>query len=247
MFKWLKKLGLVLFEGDSQGDKGDAGKGKAVEFTKEQQEAVNGIVQERLAREKEKYRDYEELQKFKTEHQKQLDAQTQKDLEAKKEYDKAKEGYEKKLTDMQGVISQKEQALVDARIGYNLDAELSKQNAYIEEARALLKGQVSVGQDGSLFIKGKDANSLDVNLTIEQGVKDFLAKRPHLVKANARSGAGTTAAAAGDTSAATGADDLMKLNEEYISAVNKRDIKRAQELRTKIKGFLTAKGVNRNA
>ncbi len=240
MFKFLSRLGLVLFEDEKPPVKG-------VEFTKEQQEAVNNIVQERLAREKEKYKDYEDLQKFKSEHQKQLDAQAQKDLEARKEYDKAKEGYEKQLTDAKGIITQKDQALLDARIGYNLDAELSKQNAYIEEARALLKTAVKTDAEGNLYIDGKDANNMPIKFTIEQGVKDFLTKRPHLVKANARPGAGTPPAGGEGGTGAGGADDLMKLNEEYIVAHNRGDHKRAQELRTKIQGILTAKGVSRNA
>ena len=242
MFKWLKVLGLVLF--DDVKPEGD--KGAAVKFTPEQQEAVNNIVQERLARQAEKFKDYEDLQKFKLEHQKQLDAQTQKDLEARKEYDKAKEGYEKQLSDAKGVITQKDQMLLDARIGYNLDAELSKQNAYIEEARALLKSAVKIDTEGNLYIDGKDANNMPIKFTIEQGVKDFLTKRPHLVKANARSGAGTTGAATGE-GAAAGVDDLMKLNQDYIVAQTRGDTKRAQELRAKIKANLTAAGVSRNA
>lgn len=242
MFKWLSRVGLVLFEDDPA-----ATKGAEVKFTKEQQEAVNNIVQERLAREKEKYKDYDDLQKFKSEHQKQIDAQAQKDLEARKEYDKAKENYEKQLNDAKGVISQKDQMLLDARIGYNLDAELSKQNAYIEEARALLKTAVKVDTEGNLYIDGKDANNMPIKFTIEQGIKDFLTKRPHLVKANARSGAGTTGAAAGETGAAAGADDLNTLNQQFAVAQQRGDHKGAQALRTKILGILTASGVSRNA
>lgn len=242
MFKWLSKLGLVLFDDDP-----NAGKPPVkAEFTPQQQEAVNGIVQERLSREREKYKDYDDLVKFRFEHQKQLDMQAQKDLESRKEYDKAKEGYEKQLADAKNIISQKDKDLLDARIGYTLDGELSKSNAYIEEARALLKSAVKSDTEGNLYIDGKDANNMPIKFTIEQGVKDFLTKRPHLVKAQARPGAGTTAAAAGEGQAAQGADDLMKLNQEYITAHTKGDVKRAQELKTKIQGILTAKGVNRN-
>jgi len=240
MFKFLSRLGLVLFEEEVKPP-------VKVEFTKEQQDAVNAIVQDRLAREKDKYRDYDDLVKFKTDHQKQLDAQTQKDLEARKEYDKLKELHGKELADAKAVITQKDQALLDARIGYNLDAELSKQNAYIEEARALLKSNVKVDAEGNLYIDGKDANNMPIKFTIEQGIKDFLTKRPHLVKANARPGAGTLPAGGDGGAGAGGADDLMKLNEEYIVAHTSGNHKRAQEIRTKIKGILTAKGVNRSA
>ena len=219
---------------------------KGTKFTPEQQEAVNAIVQDRLAREREKYKDYDDLAKFKTEHQKQLDAQAQKDLEAKKEYDKAKEGYEGKIKELSGVITTKEQNLLNMRIGYTLSGELSKQNAYAEEAAALLMPQVIADKDGNLFIKGKDANNLDVNLTIEQGVKDFLTKRPHLVKAAARPGAGTPPDGGAGGAGAGGADDLNKLTQEYNVAQSRGDHKRAQELRVKIQQNLTAKGINRN-
>jgi hypothetical protein len=226
--------------GDDAGDKGgDKGVDKGLS-----QDAVNAIVQERLSREREKFKDYDDLVKFKSEHQKQVDAQTQKDLETRKEYDKAKEVYETKIKELSGVVSTKDQSILDMRVGYSLTNELSKANAYVEEATALLKTQV-ISQEGSLFIKGKDANNLDVNLTLEEGVKQFLAKRPHLVKAQARLGAGTTGAASGDGTAASGADDLMTLNEEYLKAHTSGDHKRARELKVKIQQVLTSKRVNR--
>jgi len=208
------------------------------------QDAVNAIVQERLAREREKFKDYDELVKFKGEHQKQVDAQTQKDLEARKEYDKAKEVYDKKIQELSGVVSTKDQAILDMKITHSLTNELSKANAYVEEAAALLKGQV-ISVDGGLFIKGKDANNLDVNLTIDEGVKQFLAKRPHLVKAQARLGAGTPPANGGDGGAGSGAEDLMTLNEEYLKSHTSGDHKRARELKVKIQQALTSKRVNR--
>ena len=207
------------------------------------QAAVNAIVQERIAREREKYKDYDTLVKFRNEHQQQLDAQAQKDLEARKEYDKAKETYENKIKELSGVVSSKDQSILDMKIGHTLTNELSKANAYVEEAAALLRGQV-ISVDGGLFIKGKDGNNLDVNLTIEEGVKQFLAKRPHLVKAQARPGGGTPPAG-GDPGAGSGADDLMTLNEEYLKAHTSGDHKRARELKVKIQQVLTSKRVNR--
>jgi len=45
------------------------------------QDKVDAIVQDRLAREKAKFSDYDDLRKFKTEHEKQLDAAKTKDRE----------------------------------------------------------------------------------------------------------------------------------------------------------------------
>jgi len=246
---FLHFLMLSILELGNRGEVGKEGtddKSKAT-FTSEQQEAVNAIVQERLARERDKYKDYDSLVRFKEDHQKELDARAQKELEDRKEYEKAKEGYETKIKERDVVITSKDQALLDMRISHTLNNELLKQNAYIEEAIALLKSSV-ISQDGGLYIKSKDANNIDVNLTIEEGVKQFLAKRPHLVKAQARPGAGTPPAggSGGDNGAGSGVDDLMKLNDEYAVAFSKGDYKRARELKVKIQGILTSKNISRS-
>lgn len=210
---------------------------------------IDKLFQDRVNREREKYSDYDDLKKFKDEHQKQLDAQTQKDLEAKKEYDKAKEAYEKKIADLSGVVTQKDKDISSLRINHALSGELSKANAYVEESMALLAGQVQQNADGTLFIKGKDQNNLDVNLTLEEGVKQFLAKRPHLVKAAARAGSGSTGSGAEGNAGGTAsgqAADLMQLNQDYLTAKMSNNHKRAQELKVQIEKALTAKNISRN-
>jgi hypothetical protein len=206
------------------------------------QDQLNQIVEDRLARERTKYVDYDELRTFKTEHQKQLDVQTQKDLETRKEYDTAKSNYEKQVKDLQGVVTQKDVSINDLHITHALTSELSKQKGYIEEATALLK-PVAVIKDGIVLIKSKDANGIEVTLPVAEGVKQFLAGRPYLVQAQNRSGGGSGGGE--HTAEAPGTDDLKSLNEQLQQAVISRDNKRVGELRTQITAALAAKGIRR--
>ncbi len=66
------------------------------------QAQVDAIVQDRLAREKSKYSDYEDLRKFKSEHQQAQDAQQLKLLEEQKKYDEALKIHNEKLQLCQG-------------------------------------------------------------------------------------------------------------------------------------------------
>ena len=208
------------------------------------QAQVDAIVQDRLAREKSKYSDYEDLRKFKTEHEKNLEAATQKELEAKKEYEKLKEGWTKKEQEYAGVITKKEAEITDMRIGSSLMGEIVKQNAYAEETMALIKQQAVFDKEGNIRIKGRDANGLEVMDSVEEGIKKFLTQRPHLVRATQKAGGGTGAGGAG-AGAGTGGDDLNTLNEELLQATKVRDYKRVGELRMKISAVLAAKGIRR--
>jgi len=210
------------------------------------QAQVDAIVQDRLAREKSKYSDYEDLRKFKTEHEKNLEAATQKELEAKKEYEKLKEGWTKKEQEYAGVITKKEAEITDMRIGSSLMGEIVKQNAYAEETMALIKQQAVFDKEGNIRIKGRDANGLEVMDSVEEGIKKFLTQRPHLVRATQKAGGGTGAGGAGaGAGAGTGGDDLNTLNEELLQATKVRDYKRVGELRMKISAVLAAKGIRR--
>ena len=161
------------------------------------QDRVDAIVEERLARQKSKYSDYEDLQKFKSQHEKELEQATQKELEAKKEYEKLKEGWTKKEQEMSGVITKKDAEIIDMKIGNALMSELTQQNAYLEESMALLKSQAVFDKDNNLRIKGKTADGLDTLHSVTEGVKQFLTVRPHLVKASKLGGGGTPPGGAG--------------------------------------------------
>jgi hypothetical protein len=218
---------------------------KKVEAAQEEkllpQSQVDAIVQDRLARERAKFADYEDLRKFKTEHEKQLDQAKQQELEARKEYEKLKEGWGTKEKDYQGVIAKKESEISDMKISGSLLGEISKQNAYAEETMALLKQQAVFDKEGNVRIKGRDANGLEVMDSVEEGVKKFLVSRPHLVRAQQRAGGGTPPGSPGG--AAPESNDLNTLNGEYIAANSRGDYKAAAEIKKKIRAALQTQGV----
>jgi hypothetical protein len=191
---------------------------------------VDAIVQERLSRERAKFSDYDDLRKFKTEFEKTQDAKQLQLLEEQKKYQEAKDTYEKKINEFQGVISKKDLDIKDMRISGLLMTEITKQNAYAEETMALLKSQAEFDKEGNIRIKGRDAK--------------FLASRPHLVKAANRAGGGT-AAGSSSAGAGTGANDLAGLNEEFAQAQSRGDYKMISEVGKKIKIALAAQGVRR--
>lgn len=206
----------------------------AGEFTPEQQVKVDAIVKERLARTKEQFKDYEDLKSFKEKAESEKNALTQKQLEEQRNYDEAKKGYEKKISDYDGLIKQKDQSITGLKINHALSGEVSKQNGYVEEAMALLNGNAIFDPaTGEVKIKGKDSNGIDTMLTVEQGVKQFLEARPHLVKAAGRKGGDTTTGNA-TGSGNTTAPDLTALNEEYAKAIQTGNRKRAGELKLQV-------------
>jgi len=226
---------------------------KEVKETQEQpqekmlpQTQVNAIVEERLARERQKYADYEDLRKFKTEHEKQLEKATQKELEAKKEYEKLKEGWQKKEEEYKGLVQKKDLALVDMKISTSLLSEVTKQNAYVEETMAMLKNNAIVDTEGNIRIKGKDVNGMDSLDTVEEGVKKFLSQRPHLVKASNRQGAGTPPLNMAGAGQGAGVDDLATLNSQVVEAQARGEYKKAKEINKKIRERLTSSGISLN-
>lgn len=207
------------------------------------QDKVDAIVQERLAREKAKYANYDDLVKFKTDHEKQLDAAKTKELEAQKEYEKLKEGWIVKENEYKSVVQKKDSEITDMKIGGSLMTEIVKQNAYAEEAMALIKSQAVFNpQDGSIKIKGKDANGIEVLHSVEEGVKKFLEARPHLVKAIRPGGGGTPPGGPGG-GAGAGAEDLNALNAQLQAAMIQGDRKNINEIKLKISAIQGAKKV----
>jgi hypothetical protein len=107
---------MLLNKRGAVGDPPPPAEPKKVEFSAEQQAAVDGIVRERLAREREKYRDYDDLKKFKDDTEKAKSEQDQKSLEDQKKYEEAKAGYEKKIKDYEGIVAKKDGEISDLKI-----------------------------------------------------------------------------------------------------------------------------------
>lgn len=203
------------------------------------QQDLDHIVKERLSRERQRYADYEDLQKFKAEHSKAIEAQQQKDMEARQEYDKVKSQYQEQIEKLNGLVAQKDTAIKSMQINTSLMGEITRQNAYAEEVLALIKDKAILGEDGTVRIKGKDSNGFDAELTVEAGIKQFLEQRPHLVKGSTKSGADT---APGVPGAGTGALDLSTLNQQLQDASMRGDFKRANEIKAKLKSALGNRG-----
>lgn len=204
------------------------------------QDKVDAIVQDRLARERVKYADYEDLRKFKAEHQKQAEEKNLKELEAQKEFEKAKEAYEKKIAEFGGKLTEKDNVIKDMAVRHTLMNEIVKHNAYPEETMALLKQQ-AVFEGEAVRIKGKDANGIDIVQSVEEGVKQFLSQRPHLVKAINPNGGGTPPGAGGGAGVGAGADDLNSLNKQLMEARNRGDNKTANEVSLKMRAMVGAR------
>lgn len=206
------------------------------------QDKVDAIVQDRLMREKAKYADYDALRKFRTDHERELEAVTQKELEAKKEYEKLKEGWTKKEQEYAGIIAKKDTEITDMKIGSSLMTEIVKQNAYAEETMALIKSQAVFDKENNIRIKGRDVNGLEVMDSVEEGIKKFLIQRPHLVKVIQKAGGGTGAGGAG-AGAGVGGGDLNSLNQEFLQAKQRGDTKKVSELKVRMQALIASKGV----
>lgn len=224
---WLKRFWINLIGAD-EGGKVSEGKGEAKTFA---QEEVDRIVSERLNRERAKYSDYEDLRKFKEEHAKEQDKIKQEELVRQKKYEEAEGTYKKQLAERDALIAQKDQAIQERDIRGTLTNEIIKQNGFVEESLALLRGSAVLTKDGQVVIKVKDANGIEKEVSPEEGVKNFLGQRPHLVKVKTSGGSGTAPAGTG---AGAGVDDLATLNTQLAAAMAKGDTKTVGELRKKI-------------
>ena len=210
------------------------------------QEDMDRVVQERLGREKTKYVDYDDLKKFKDEHAKNEDVQKQKDLESSKNYEELKKGWTEKEANFNKALIEKDAAFNSLRIDNALGAEVAAQNAY-PEAKEVLKTLVTLSDDGTPQMEGKDQVGNKVAIALTEGVKKFLEERPHLVKASGSGGGGTPPAGGGGAggAGAGSADELSDLNTQYMQAVNQRNPKLAGELKAKIQGYFTQKNISR--
>lgn len=205
------------------------------------QPKIDNIVKDRLERERGKFADYEDLKKFKTEHEKQTETEKQKQLEAQGKYEEALKTTNTKLAEMGQVISQKDQAINNMQIGSALTNEIVMQGGYLEEALAMLKSSAEI-KDGVVVIKGKDTNGLDQAFSVSDGVKNFFAQRPHLVKTAVNAGGGGSGAG-GDGGKGGQGDDLNALNDLLAKQTYANDFKGAQETRAKIRTVAATKGI----
>lgn len=240
---------MTLPSGFLSNNKGEAATGEEVKFDEKQQAAVDKIVQARIAREREKYGDYEDLRKFRDEHTKATEQQKQKELEAQKNYEEAKKSLEGKINEFGQKLNAKDQEIQNLKIDFTLTNEISKVGGFVEESVALLKNNVTVGQNGEIVYKTKDANGIDVTMPLTDGVKKFYEQRPHLLKSTHKqgsgSGAGGTGTGSGEGTGSGQAEDLNSLNAQLIDATRGTDLKKISEIKQKIKAAMSAKGVKR--
>lgn len=197
------------------------------------QDIVNSIVKKETNKIAEKFADYETIKQELDTYKKQQESLKQQDLEAKGEYEKAKETWSSREKEYQTKLSDKDNAINDMRIKSALTSEVIKLNAHADVVD-LIRGKVEVDAQGNVFIKGKDANGMDTNLSVEVGMKQFLGEKPYLLKANNIGGSGTTPT--NDSVGASGSDDdLPSLNNKLAKAMTVGDSAEADRISKLIK------------
>ncbi|MDD3947409.1 MAG: hypothetical protein PHI19_06180 [Clostridia bacterium] len=243
-------LGLFKILFNSRGEAGSGGDGKAGEpgdkgagktFTQDQ---LDAIVQDRLSRERKKFADYDDLAKFKQEHDKNVEATKEKELESQRKYEEVKKTWEGKEAEYQKKLREADEANRNLRIDYSLNSEISKLNAYPEAAQAI-RPLIVLDKDGMPKIKGKNEHGIDTELPLAEGVKKFLDDRPYLVKASSQTKGGGTLPAGGGGSG-EGITDLATLNDQYLKAISSGNHKLAGEIKMKMKAYFASKEISRS-
>jgi hypothetical protein len=228
------------------GKGGDAGDKKPT-FS---QDHIDAIVKERLARQAEKFSDYEDLKKFRTEHETKLKQAEQKDLEEKRKYDEAKSVLAEREKTLQKIIDDQKAQMNNMIIDAGLRDVVMQNNAF-PEAVDILRSRVEL-KDGNVVMKGKDQYGNDALIAIGDGAKNFFKEKPYLIKAASNgAGAGSGGNAGQGANGVQGANgqggnDLGELNKQLYDAQKRGDIKAATELRGKIKQVFSSRGINRN-
>ena len=214
----------------AEGAKGSEGAKGAEGEKKFSQVEVDSIVQERLNRDRQKYADYDDLKKKATDYEKQQEQMTQLEMEKKQEYDKLKDGWNTKENEYKTLLDKTRAEVQSERVSNTLNQEILKKNAYPEAAQ-LLKSMTKYNEDGSITIRGKDANGIDTDLPVDKGVEQFLKDRPYLVKGSAQGGGGTGGnMGQGGTGLPDG--DLVK---QFQDAKAVGDHKKVAEIKNKIR------------
>ena len=210
-----------------------AGEGENKAFS---QADVDRIVQERLNRDRAKFADYDTLRQKAADYEKQQEQLKQMDLEKKQEYDKLKEGWSQKENEYKTMLEKTRGEVQAERINNTLNQAILQKNAYPEAAQ-LLRSMTKYNEDGTVTVRGKDANGMDTDLPVEQGVEQFLKDRPYLVRGSGSGGAGT--ASAGGTSAQAN----QNLAQELQNAMAVGDRKAVQEIKNKIRAKHSGAGL----
>ena len=225
---------------NSQLGEGEAGE---IKFTPEQQAHIDKLIGAKAADYHAKLtplqKHLEDLGKFKTEYEKSQEVKTLADQEKAKEYDLAKKGYETKITDLSTKLTERETAIQDRDIKFELINEINKQGGFTDETLAMIRGNTVIDATGKVVIKTKDANGVDINVPVADGIKKFLTERPHLVKSSFKGGGGTGAGGTGEGGSGSGGEESLEvLNAKYLEACKGTDLKLRSELKGKISAAL---------
>lgn len=190
---------------------------------------LDRVVQDRLNRDRAKYNDYDDLKKQVTEFKQYKEGLTQQEMEKKQEYEKLKDGWVTRENEYKQKLNEATLQVQSERVDNALTNEILKKNAY-PDAVALLKPMVKYNEDGSISVRGKDANGTETDLSMDQGVEQFLKDRPYLVKGSGQGGAGTgNSGGSGETS---GSENLAQ---QLQNAMAVGDRKLVGELKQKIR------------
>lgn len=221
-------------EGDASGD--------TVTFDAKQQAHIDKLIAAKAADYHSKLTPLQQqltdLNKFKTEYEKSQETKTLAEQEKAKEYDLAKKGYETKISDLSSKLTEREQAIQDRDIRYELINEISRQGGFTEETLAMVRSNTIIDATGKVVIKTKDANGVDITLPVADGIKKLLTDRPHLVKASFKPGSGSGGGqgdgGSGGSGGNGGEESLEVLNAKYAEALKGTDLKLRSELRAKV-------------
>lgn len=251
VYLWLGLIGVlthqvmfgVLHSGhrrlDNRGEAGDGGTGEGASansgsetpantFT---QEDVNNIVAREVKKIQEKFGDYGELAKYKTEQEQLAKQREEKDLESRQEYEKLKTTWSQTENQYKQQLLEKDTALNNEKINNALVNEAYKQNAFPDTAK-LVRELAQLNADGKVVIKGKNEVGVETDLSVEEGLKQFLKERPYLVKDSSQGGSGTPpqGAQGGEGNANSNSGDLADQMINARSRGDQKEVKRIKEM-----------------
>jgi hypothetical protein len=247
MFHFLFKALFPFLFMTADDNAGGGGKGDSGDDKKFTQQDVNNIVEERLSRERKKYEGFDDLKKFKTEHEATLQKQQQKTLEEQQEYEKLKTGFVEKEKNYQTQIGDLNGRIKSMRVDNALKEVVMQFNAF-PESIPVLREQVDVDNDGNVKLKGVDTYGNNALIDLAAGAKQFFEKKPHLVRAASQNGAGSGTPPSGGGNPPNGGNNGSNLNtlaDDYEKAFMRGDHKTAKEIKGKMQQHLNSKGVNR--
>jgi hypothetical protein len=196
------------------------------------QEDVNRFLANEKRSWHSKYADYDELKSKVADFEKHKEELNTKELEAQKNYEKLKEGWQAKEQQYQSQLQEGQNKIKDMQITNALSQEINKQNAY-PDAAELIKSMISMDENGKISVNGK-VNGIDTQLSLGDGVKNFLKDRPYLVRSTGQGGAGTPpiGGTGGTPGVVTGGENL---GDELQKARASGDLEKVREIKNKIR------------